>query len=776
MIGLVAMLLLLLPSLFLGSGKAAAATPPTLTVIPSSFASGDANCPANGNGWTCKATLTSSAGATGKLNWSTSSSLAGVTFTPATGTLAPGKSVVVKIAVPLAACSSGIFTFTGPNNSVQVAWSCTPPPPPTMTATPAKLSPASTACASASGGYSCTVKVAETRASQGPLNWSASSSLSGVTFSPASGTLTPGKNVSVTIGSLPCSSSGVSGSVTFSGAEGETPVTVTWHCKASTAPATLVVTPTSLDPANAACGTSGSIIQCTVTLSETASSTVNANWVANTTFSDSAVVPTQGTLTPGTSTQVVLDSLPCQDGSVTFSGAEGEAPVTVTFSCTPNSLTASPTQLDPTNAACAASGSAYSCAMTLAETAGSPGTVSWTASSDLSNVSFSPASGTLSPGQSISVTVAGIPCQSGSFLFSGPPALTLNALTTWSCTPPPPPPLLFVSTSSLTPIQCQLASSVGIGTYQCSVTLTEAAYSVGPANWSASSDNATTFSPASGTLQPGNSVTVTADIPCQDGTMTFSGAEGETPVTVSWGPCTPSEMVITPANLDPSNANCSGSVFTLSCYATLSMTGTTGIPITWTMSGDFTGVVLNVATPTSGTLSGGQTAWIGFNELPCSNRTFTFTGANGETPVVLQWTCTPPPATLSVSDQSLAPGNTDCAQVSLDPLYTCHVTLSASPGSGTTDWGIGTALPATLSPSYQGTIAGGQQIDVYIEDIPCQSGTFTFYELWLTDPLVVNWTCSSSSTQPLQRHAATANGPSLLTSMSSYSDRRRWEL
>lgn len=772
MTGLIVMLLLLLPSLFLGNNVAVAASPPSLSVTPTSFAAGDSNCTANGNGWTCKATLTSTAGAQGKLNWSTSSSLAGVTFTPASGTLAPGKSAVVKVAVSLTACSSGTFTFAGPNNSVPTAWSCTPPPPSVMSVTPAKLSPTSTACTSTSGGYNCVVKVAESKTSQGPLNWSASSSLSNVMFSPASGILTPGKNVSVTISVPSCSTSGMNGSFTFAGAEGETPVVVTWQCK-TTSSATLVVTPTSLDPNNAACSLSRTVIECTVTLSETANSTVKANWLANTTFSDSAVVPSSGTLAPGHSTQVVLDSLPCQNGSVTFTGSEGETPVTVTFSCTPNSLSTSPTQLDPTNTACSVSGSTYSCAVTLAETADSPGNATWTALSDMNGITFNPANGTLSPGQSITVNATGIPCQNGSLFFSGTTAVTLNAVTAWSCTPPPPPPLLFVNTSSLTPVQCGLASSVGTGTYQCSLTLTEAAYSVGAANWSANSDmGGASFNPASGTLQPGNSVTVTAYLPCQNGTVTFSGAEGETPLSVSWNGCTPSAMLLTPANIDPSSLSCSGGVFGGGCSVTLSLTGTTSIPINWTMSGDFSDVTLRPSTPTSGIL--GQPVTITFALLPCANRTFTFTGTNGETPVVLQWTCTPPPATLSVSDQSLAPGNADCTLVALSPAYTCNVILSAASNSGDTQWGIVATLPATISPlNDPGTISGGQQIYITIADIPCQNGTFTIYELWLTDPLVINWTCSVSSARPRHGHTAMVSIPALHMTTSFYADRRR---
>ncbi|HEY6285106.1 MAG TPA: hypothetical protein VIX20_05545, partial [Ktedonobacteraceae bacterium] len=82
-------------------------------------------------------------------------------------------------------------------------------------------------CTPATSGsiWSCTVTVMETSNSQGNLTWSASSSLSGVSFSSSGSTLTPGQSVQVTISNIPCVSSGT---FTFSG--GANPVDVTWNC------------------------------------------------------------------------------------------------------------------------------------------------------------------------------------------------------------------------------------------------------------------------------------------------------------------------------------------------------------------------------------------------------------------------------------------------------------------------------------------------------------------------------------------------------------------
>ncbi len=105
--------------------------------------------------------------------------------------------------------------------------------------------------------------------------------------------------------------------------------------------------------------------------------------------------------------------------------------------------------------------------------------------------------------------------------------------------PTPTPPVLTVTTpSSLDPSQSQCSSSNGGNTYQCTVTLEESPDSQENANWMANSGNGANFSPPNGPLSPGNSVTITiTGIACQNDTFTFSGQEGETPVSVVWS-CT----------------------------------------------------------------------------------------------------------------------------------------------------------------------------------------------------------------------------------------------
>ncbi|HYK83866.1 MAG TPA: hypothetical protein VEV19_00775 [Ktedonobacteraceae bacterium] len=127
--------------------------------------------------------------------------------------------------------------------------------------------------------------------------------------------------------------------------------------------------------------------------------------------------PSSGSLSPGGSVSVTIDQIHCQSRTFTFSGNEGETPVPVTWSCTPPTLTVTPTTLN--NAMCGGTQNASQCTLNLSESSNSQGNVNWTASSDLSGASLNPATGTLSPGQSVTVTISSIPCQSGTVTFNG---------------------------------------------------------------------------------------------------------------------------------------------------------------------------------------------------------------------------------------------------------------------------------------------------------------------------------------------------------------------
>ena len=105
---------------------------PTLAVQPSSINAYSSDCSGSqastAGGWVCSVTVTNTGDVQGDLNWSASSSGAGgITFSPASGTLAAGASVQVTVNVPYNDCSAhATLTFVGPANTVNVSWNCTP--------------------------------------------------------------------------------------------------------------------------------------------------------------------------------------------------------------------------------------------------------------------------------------------------------------------------------------------------------------------------------------------------------------------------------------------------------------------------------------------------------------------------------------------------------------------------------------------------------------------------------------------------------------------------
>jgi hypothetical protein len=108
----------------------------------------------------------------------------------------------------------------------------------------------------------------------------------------------------------------------------------------------------------------------------------------------------------------------------------------------PPRLTVDPTVLSPQDKQhCRGDANVPICTITLRETTTSEEPVKWTARSDMDDsgtttVQFSPATGSLSPGQSISITIANFPCQNGSFTFdattNGLSAIT-PAVISWQC-------------------------------------------------------------------------------------------------------------------------------------------------------------------------------------------------------------------------------------------------------------------------------------------------------------------------------------------------------
>ncbi len=103
-------------------------------------------------------------------------------------------------------------------------------------------------------------------------------------------------------------------------------------------------------------------------------------------------------------------------------------------------LTVSPSHMTPSSPNCKGGTSKPTCTVLVGESPASVGTLTWSASSDINDgVVFSPATTTLSPGMSVSVTISSLPCQNGSFTFTGTGLKGLRVLPVnvgWRCTAP----------------------------------------------------------------------------------------------------------------------------------------------------------------------------------------------------------------------------------------------------------------------------------------------------------------------------------------------------
>lgn len=117
--------------LFLISSPPRPKLPPVLTTNPAILHPGDSHCTGGKSHPQCTVDIAETANSQQAMNWSASSDMSKtVVFHPASGMLAPGKSISVTIsAFP---CQNGSFTFFGSDGAIPISvlWQCTLPPPP----------------------------------------------------------------------------------------------------------------------------------------------------------------------------------------------------------------------------------------------------------------------------------------------------------------------------------------------------------------------------------------------------------------------------------------------------------------------------------------------------------------------------------------------------------------------------------------------------------------------------------------------------------------------
>lgn len=103
-------------------------SPPTISANPTSL-TGSIDCPSpNGGAYLCSITLMNNS-QSASLTWTYSAqSIPSLVVNAASFTIAPGQTEQVQLNISVNDCSNGAsITFTGPANSVTVAWQCYPP-------------------------------------------------------------------------------------------------------------------------------------------------------------------------------------------------------------------------------------------------------------------------------------------------------------------------------------------------------------------------------------------------------------------------------------------------------------------------------------------------------------------------------------------------------------------------------------------------------------------------------------------------------------------------
>ena len=99
--------------------------PAILDVRPSSMSIvGHLDCN-RASSYVCLARVLSRPDAQSDLHWVAFTNVPGnIGFSPSSGVLAPGQSVLIMITIPFNACTPGLFFFRGPVNTHTITWAC----------------------------------------------------------------------------------------------------------------------------------------------------------------------------------------------------------------------------------------------------------------------------------------------------------------------------------------------------------------------------------------------------------------------------------------------------------------------------------------------------------------------------------------------------------------------------------------------------------------------------------------------------------------------------
>ena len=359
-------------------------------------------------------TITNTGG--GSLAWSASEPIPWLVGSPASGTLAAGQSGALNLSVNAEGLApgrhTGILTIAAPGaanspRTVEVALTVAPPPAGAL-----EVSPASLSFTMQQGANPAGQTVTITNTGDGALAWTASEPIAWLVGSPASGTLAPGQSgaLNLNVNAEGLASGRYTGTLTIAApGAANSPRTVEVALTVAPPPAgTLEVSPASLSfTMQHGANPDGQ----TVTISNTGAGPLT--WTASEPIAWLVGSPASGTLAPGQSGALNL-SINAEalapgrhTGTLTIAapGANG-TPRTVEVALTVAPPPAGALDVSPASLAFAAEQGTSPAGQTVTISNTGAGPLSWTASEPIGWLVGSPASGTLSPGQSAALSVA----------------------------------------------------------------------------------------------------------------------------------------------------------------------------------------------------------------------------------------------------------------------------------------------------------------------------------------------------------------------------------
>src|SRR6266567_1827500 len=534
-------------------------------------------------------------------------------------------------------------------------------------------------------------------------------------------------------------------------------IAVTPQPKPPTPPATNPIQPRlKVDPvrfnANTDCSyTHGQGWICLAILSNARNAQRNLNWSASSSgLSGITFFPSHLTLAPGDAVgvDVIIPDTKCRaTAALAFRGPANT--VKVPWSCEPwpTTLIVIPMTFDAYTD-CSSDNNNHRdwhCPATLISDPGNQPDLKWTASgSGDGRPTFSPAGGTLSPGQQMDVMITlDTTCEArAQFTFTGAASPTTAS---WYCGWPGK---LIIDPDHFSNQSCSQSDDG----WNCTAMLRSDNNARGDLDWSASASSNlpdVTFTPSSGTVPVGQSVPVSIFVPngdCEDGSFSFSGPAD--PLSVPWRCMQPPPLEVSQSRID-ANADCTYKEG-WTCTLILSSDQKARSVLNWSAtSSGIPGISFSLL---NGSLSPGQqepvTITVPGTGCPAPTTSLTFSG--GLQPVTVPWSCEPP--TLTVNPNTFNTPDPDCSYTppSADPGgWRCTETLSlAHPGDPDLNWStlasIGGSGAVQYSPS-SGTLSAGQKtpVTVTIADMVCPASITLSFLVSGGNALDVPWACGA---------------------------------